>query len=299
MRGVSAASERRRNGITSLKRISFRSVHHNTNTGELRDLPILPVHRLARSEARGLSITHVVDAPLAFSTDVRRSIPRSRVIRDGGGPVGQNVMSLISGPIIMKFILGRKIEMSQVYRPDGTVIPVTLVQAGPCVVTQVKNQERDGYTAVQLGFAPRRKMNKPQAGHLKDLEQFGELREFRTSEAPSLQRGDTVEAKQFEAGDTVHVSGTSKGRGFQGVVKRYGFKGQKASHGHKDQLRAPGSIGPGGVQHVFKGTRMAGHMGDERVTVKNLEIVEVRNGVLAVKGAIPGARNSIVEIVSP
>jgi len=199
----------------------------------------------------------------------------------------------------MKFILGRKIEMSQVYRPDGTVVPVTLVQAGPCVVTQVKSKERDGYAAVQLGFAPRRILSKPQAGHLKDLDRFGVLREFRMTDAGSFQRGDTVEAKAFEAGDTVHVSGTSKGRGFQGVVKRHGFSGQKASHGHKDQLRAPGSIGPGGAQHVFKGTRMAGHMGDERVTVKNLEIVEVRNGVLAVKGAIPGARNSVVEIVSP
>lgn len=198
----------------------------------------------------------------------------------------------------MKFILGRKIEMSQVYRPDGTVVPVTLVEAGPCVVTQVKSQEQDGYTAVQIGFQPKKKLTKPQAGHLKDLDQYGILREFRTEQA-DVARGDKIEASTFAPGDTVHVSGTSKGRGFQGVVKRHGFHGQKASHGHKDQLRAPGSIGPGGVQHVLKGTRMAGHMGDERVTVKNLEIVEVKGNTLAVKGAIPGARNSVVEIVSP
>ncbi len=199
----------------------------------------------------------------------------------------------------MKFILGRKIEMSQVYRPDGTVVPVTLVEAGPCVVTQVKTDDRDGYAAVQLGFVPRRTISKPQQGHLKDLPPFSVLREFRVNENPEIKRGDAVSATVFAPGDVIHVSGTSKGRGFQGVVKRHGFHGQKATHGHKDQLRAPGSIGAGGVQHVFKGTRMAGRMGDERITVQNLEVVEVRGDVIAIKGAVPGARNSIVEIVSP
>ena len=202
------------------------------------------------------------------------------------------------GPIIMKYILGRKLQMSQVYRPDGTVVPVTLVEAGPCLVTQVKTSERDGYSAVQIGFKPGKKLAKPQANHLKELEPFTVLREFRVENAADVKRGDRLEANAFAAGDAIHVSGTSKGRGFQGVVKRHGFHGQKASHGHKDQSRAPGSIAPGGVQHVFKGTRMAGHMGDERVTVKNLEVVEVRDGILAIKGAVPGARNSIVEIVS-
>lgn len=198
----------------------------------------------------------------------------------------------------MKFILGRKIEMSQVYRPDGTVVPVTLVEAGPCVVTQVKTDDRDGYAAVQLGFMPRRTISKPQEGHLKDLPAFSVLREFRVEKNPELKRGDAVAAATFTPGDVIHVSGTSKGRGFQGVVKRHGFHGQKATHGHKDQLRAPGSIGAGGVQHVFKGTRMAGRMGDERITVQNLEVVEVRGDVIAIKGAVPGARNSVIEIVS-
>lgn len=199
----------------------------------------------------------------------------------------------------MKFILAKKLEMSQVFRPNGTVVPVTLVQAGPCVVTQVKTPETDGYAAIQLGFLPKKELDKPQAGHVKDLPQMSALREFRVSDVLPLKRGDAVEASVFAPGDKVQVTGTSKGKGFQGVVKRHGFSGGPASHGHKDQLRMPGSSGPGGVQHVIKGRRMAGHMGDAQVTVKNLEIVEVRDGgVLAVKGAVPGARNSVLEIVS-
>ncbi|MBD3251797.1 50S ribosomal protein L3 [Candidatus Uhrbacteria bacterium] len=198
----------------------------------------------------------------------------------------------------MKFILGRKREMSQIYRPDGTVVPVTLVEAGPCVITQVKTTETDGYQAIQLGFQPAKNLAKPQKGHVKDLDPVGTLHEFCVEELKDFKRGDQVEATVFEPGDKVHVRGRSKGKGFQGVVKRHGFHGQKASHGHKDQLRAPGSIGPGGVQHVFKGTRMAGHMGDDNVTVRNLEIVDVKDGVIAVKGALPGARNSVIEIVS-
>jgi large subunit ribosomal protein L3 len=199
----------------------------------------------------------------------------------------------------MKFILAKKIEMSQVFRPDGTVIPVTLVKAGPCVVTQVKTDETDGYTAIQLGFLPGKKLAKPQAGHLKDLEPKSVLHEFRLATPGELKRGDAVEASVFAPGDKVQVIGISKGKGFQGVVKRHHFHGHPASHGHKDQQRMPGSIGAGGVQHVMKGRRMAGRMGNEQVTVKNLEIVEVRdNGILAVKGAVPGARNSVIEIMT-
>ncbi|MEN9558073.1 MAG: hypothetical protein RL141_442 [Candidatus Parcubacteria bacterium] len=199
----------------------------------------------------------------------------------------------------MKFILAKKLEMSQVFRPDGTVVPVTLVQAGPCVVTQVKTAETDGYAAVQLGFLPARKMAKPQAGHLKDLAPLATLREFRMEAAPECKRGDAIEASVFAPGDKIHVTGTSKGHGFQGVVKRHGFHGSPASHGHKDQLRMPGSIGPGGVQRVIKGRRMAGRMGDERITVQNLEVIEIRDGgILAVKGAVPGARNAVLEIIS-
>ncbi len=199
----------------------------------------------------------------------------------------------------MKFILGKKLEMSQVYRPDGTVVPVTLVQAGPCVVTQVKTAEQDGYTAVQLGFLPIKKLAKPQEGHLKDLQKLRVLREFRVEGATEQKRGDVIEAVSFQPGDVVHVSGISKGKGFQGVVKRHHFHGHPSSHGHKDQERMPGSIGAGGVQHVLKGRRMAGHMGTDRVTVKNLSVVEVRDGgILALKGAVPGARHTVIEIVT-
>lgn len=189
--------------------------------------------------------------------------------------------------------------MSQVFRPNGTVVPVTLVQAGPCVVTQVKTADPDGYQAIQLGFLASKRINKPQAGHLKDLDQVKVLREFRVEDAINYHRGDKIEAASFQAGDVVHVTGTSKGKGFQGVVKRHHFHGHPSTHGHKDQLRMPGSIGAGGVQRVLPGRRMAGHMGGDSVTVKNLEIIEVRDGgILAVKGAIPGPRNSIIEICS-
>jgi large subunit ribosomal protein L3 len=199
----------------------------------------------------------------------------------------------------MKFILAKKLEMTQVYRPDGTVVPVTLVQAGPCIVTQVKLPEQDGAAAVQIGFVPVKKLNKPEAGHLKDLPLMSELRDFRIEDATELKRGDSIEASVFEPGDIIHVTGTSKGKGFQGVVKRHGFHGHPTSHGHKDQTRMPGSIGAGGPQHVFKGRRMAGHMGSDRVTVQKLQVIEVRDGgILAIKGAVPGARNAVLEIVS-
>ncbi len=197
----------------------------------------------------------------------------------------------------MKFILAKKLEMSQVFRPDGTVVPVTLVQAGPCIITQVKNADTDGYAAVQVGFSPVKKLSKSEEGHLKDLPKLQVLREFRVEDAGAYKRGDAVEATVFAPGDVIDVSGTSKGKGFQGVVKRHHFHGHPTSHGHKDQERMPGSIGAGGVQHVLKGRRMAGRMGNETVTVQNLEVVEVReNGVIAVKGAVPGARNAVLEI---
>ena len=196
----------------------------------------------------------------------------------------------------MKFILAKKLEMSQVFLPDGTVVPVTLVQAGPCVVTQVKADGTDGYQAVQLGFLNAKRLAKPQEGHLKDLPKSKILREFRV-EGGELKRGDLLEASTLAVGDVIQVSGTSKGKGFQGVVKRHHFHGHPSTHGHKDQLRMPGSIGPGGLQHVMKGRRMAGHMGDETVTVKNLKVVDVREGgIVAIKGAVPGARNGILKI---
>ncbi|MEK7655675.1 MAG: 50S ribosomal protein L3 [Patescibacteria group bacterium] len=199
----------------------------------------------------------------------------------------------------MKFILAKKLEMSQVFRPDGTVVPVTLLQAGPCMVTQVKKSESDGYQAVQVGFLPARKLTKPQEAHLKDLPKFQVLREFRTDETDAYKRGDNIEATKFSPGDVIEVTGTSKGKGFQGVVKRHGFHGSPATHGHEDQERMPGSSGAGGLQHVLKGTRKPGRMGGDIVTVKNLEVMEIRdNGILAVKGAVPGARNAVIELRS-
>lgn len=190
--------------------------------------------------------------------------------------------------------------MTQVFKDDGTVVPVTRVQAGPCVVTQIKTSEKDGTNAVQLGFGTQKnfRINKAQQGHLKGLDSVRHMREFSVTEDQGLKRGDVFGAYIFNTGDKVQVTGTSKGKGFQGVVKRHGFHGSPASHGHKDQLRMPGSIGATDAARVFKGTRMGGHMGDDRVTVKNLEVVEVdlEKNELLIKGAIPGARGGLLMI---
>lgn len=198
----------------------------------------------------------------------------------------------------MKFIIGKKIEMSQRYRPTGEVVPVTMVKVEPCMVTQVRSVDKDGYVAVQVGSGIAKRINKPKAGHLGKLGQLRHLREFRVASTEGMEVGRRCDIGSFEPGDSVNVVGTSKGKGFQGVVKRHGFHGSPASHGHKDQLRMPGSIGSTGPQRVFKGTRMGGHMGNDRVTVKNLEVVEVdaEGGRLAIKGAVPGARGSLVLI---
>ena len=198
-----------------------------------------------------------------------------------------------------KFILGKKIEMTQKFLEDGRVAPVTVVKAGPCTVTQVKG-DKDGYTAVQIGFDKKRVINKPLAGHLKDLSNFRYLREFRVDDQADFARGKIFDVTSFEVGDKLKVTATSKGKGFQGVVKRHGFHGSPASHGHKDQLRMPGSIGATDAARVFKGTRMAGRMGTDTVTVSNLELIEVdaEKGLLYIKGAVPGHRNSLVKIVT-
>lgn len=198
----------------------------------------------------------------------------------------------------MKFILAEKKEMTQKFTEDGTVIPVTKVVAGPCFITQTKKSGKDGYVAVQLGFGSRNKVAKPQQGHLKNLGKFRYLKEFRLSEdeVAKLSVGNKISAGIFKPGDVVKVTGTSKGKGFQGVVKRWGFHGSPASHGHKDQLRMPGSIGATGPAHVFKGTKMGGRTGGGQVTVTNLEIVEVdpdKNEIF-IKGAVPGARNNLI-----
>lgn len=186
--------------------------------------------------------------------------------------------------------------MTQVWKNDEA-IAVTRVQADPCTIVQIKNDEKDGYTAVQLGYGVRKEknINKPQKGHMKDLGSFQKLREFRC-ETGELKRGDKIDVNTFEIGDKIQVTATSKGRGFQGVVKRHGFGGSKKTHGNKDQLRMPGSIGATGPAHVFKGTKMGGRMGGDRVTVKNLEVIEIdtENNILSIKGAIPGPRNGLV-----
>ncbi|OGL87354.1 50S ribosomal protein L3 [Candidatus Uhrbacteria bacterium RIFCSPLOWO2_02_FULL_48_12] len=201
----------------------------------------------------------------------------------------------------MKFIIGYKSYMTQTHRPDGRVVPVTVIKAEPCVVTQVKKVDKDGYIAFQVGSGAKKSVNKPMAGHLKALGAIRRLREFRPragDKAPDYKVGDKLDISQFAAGDKVNVTGHSKGRGFQGVVKRHGFHGSPKTHGHKDQLRMPGSIGATAPQRVFKGMRMAGHMGNARSTVKHLEVVDVNleKGELALKGAVPGARWALLLI---
>lgn len=199
----------------------------------------------------------------------------------------------------MKFILGTKKQMTQLWVNDK-VVAVTPVLAGPCTVTQIKTESSDAYEAVQVSFGKRREknVNKPQRGHFKKANVLPKVaREFRTSGA-DLKIGDIITVGTFATGDIIDVSGTSKGKGFQGVVKRHGFAGGRKSHGNKDQLRMPGSVGSKGPARIFKGVRMAGQMGNEAVTVKNLAVVAVdeEQNLIYVKGAIPGAINSLVAI---
>lgn len=190
--------------------------------------------------------------------------------------------------------------MTQVFLPNGDVVPVTRVTAGPCQVVQVKDGVKDNAMALQLGMGTKKtdRLTKPEQGHAKDLETVAFLRDFGIEKIDGIERGDTVTADTFVSGDMVSVVGISKGKGFAGVVKRHHFRGAPASHGHKHDLRAPGSIGAGGVQRVFKGMRMGGRMGGIQVTVKNLEIVKVdaANNELYIKGAVPGGRNSVLMI---
>lgn len=201
----------------------------------------------------------------------------------------------------MKFILGTKLDMTQVFDAEGNVHPVTVVSAGPNVVTQVKTADSDGYAAIQVGFGERREklISKSVKGHLKDLGMFRHLREFR-AEGASLNRGDKIDASVFSEGDIVAVSAVSKGKGFQGVVKRHGFAGGSRTHGQKHSEREPGAIGGGARAggRVAKGMRMAGRMGADRVTVKNLKVVRVdaAGNLIFIEGAVPGRRGTLVEI---
>ncbi len=191
--------------------------------------------------------------------------------------------------------------MTQIFNKKGHVIPVTLIEAGPCFAIQNKTKEKDGYQSVQIGFEEikDRKTKKPQKGHFKkaNLEKnFRYLREFKNS---NLKTGQKIDVSLFNPGEIVRVTGISKGKGFQGVVKRHGFSGFPASHGTKHGLRAPGSIGSAWPQRVFKGRKMAGRMGSDRITVQGLEIAQVDkdNNLLAIKGAVPGKRGTLLEII--
>jgi len=190
--------------------------------------------------------------------------------------------------------------MTQVFLQNGLVVPVTKVQAGPCQIIEVKENKKNGVKSVQIGFdeIKESRLAKPQLGHLKDLDKVRNLKDFKIAKDTQVKRGDTITVETFLTGDKVTVVGESKGKGFAGVVKRHHFRGGPASHGHKDNLRMPGTIGAGGVQRVFKGQKMGGRMGGERITVKNLEIIEVHpdTNELFIKGAVPGARNSLVLI---
>jgi large subunit ribosomal protein L3 len=204
---------------------------------------------------------------------------------------------------MLKGLIGKKIGMTQIFDENGAAIPVTIIEAGPCYVTQVRNPQKDGYSAVQLGFeeAKPKRLTGGQLGHLKrnDLPPVRFLREFRVKD-PQVAEGDTIAVGDaFAVGEHVDVIGTSKGKGFQGAVKRYGFAGGPRTHGQSDRLRAPGSRGstttPG---RVFKGSRGAGHMGFERVTVQNLDVVLVdsERNLIGVRGAVPGPKGGVVLI---
>jgi len=189
--------------------------------------------------------------------------------------------------------------MTQIFDKEGNALPVTVIEAGPCFVTQIKDETKDGYRAIQIGFEnlKTKKIKKPS----KD-KPFRYIREFKfkEDEKTEFKIGDKIEVSVFSEGDKIKISGISKGRGFQGVVKRHGFKGGPASHGHRHVLRRPGSIGSSFPERVIKGKKMPGHMGTAKVTVKNLKIalVDAKNNLFAITGAVPGPNGGLIEIRS-
>ncbi len=193
--------------------------------------------------------------------------------------------------------------MTRIFDERGRNIPVTVIEAGPCFVTQIKTDETDGYTAVQVGFDEVREkiITKPELGHLKGAGKvLRTLKEFRLDEVNDLKVGDEINVGIFAKGDIVAVTGRSKGKGFQGTMKRHNFSGGPATHGQKDRLRAPGSIGAGSSpSRVWKGMKMSGQMGNETVTVRNIEVIEIRpdKNILLVRGSVPGSRNGILQLV--
>jgi large subunit ribosomal protein L3 len=202
----------------------------------------------------------------------------------------------------MKYILGTKIQMTQVFGADGTAYPVTAISAAPVVVTQVKTAKTDGYDAIQVGTGTRKEKNVPKAqkGHTKTLGNFRELREHRIDPAvKTFTVGEKIDLSVFKEGDVVSVIGTTKGKGFAGVVKRHGFYGGPRTHGQKDNERAPGSIGGGLRTRVPSGIRMAGRKGSDRLTTKSTKVIQINpaENIILVSGSVPGHRGSLVEIV--
>lgn len=201
-----------------------------------------------------------------------------------------------------KFILGKKLDMTQVYGENGAVIPVTVVEVLPNIVTQVKTKDKDGYEAVQVGTGTTKKLAKPQQGQFKDLGKFRHVREFRslTMNDQELKVGDALDLSAFAVGDIVKVTGFTKGKGFAGGMKRHGFSGMPMGHGHKHVARHIGSIGQRFPQHTLKGKKMAGRMGNDKVTVSGLKVVHVdkENGMIALKGAVPGNKGGLLAIVA-
>ncbi|MFZ1323235.1 MAG: 50S ribosomal protein L3 [Ignavibacteria bacterium] len=200
-------------------------------------------------------------------------------------------------------LLGKKIGMTTIFEGNGNMVPCTVIEAGPCYVTQIKNTETDGYNAIQIGFEDKKEKNstKPVIGKFKKINTPVQryIKEIRDHSTENLKAGDVIKVDIFKEGDTVKVSGVSIGKGFQGVVKRYGFAGGVRTHGQSDRERAPGSIGGSSYpSRVFKGQRMAGRMGNDRITVRNLKVVKVYSdsNLILIKGAVPGAKSGLVEI---
>ncbi|MEZ4665210.1 MAG: 50S ribosomal protein L3 [Thermomicrobiales bacterium] len=198
----------------------------------------------------------------------------------------------------MQAMVGKKLGMTQVFDESGVVYPATVIECGPNVVTRIKTEEKDGYNAVQLGFGLDKRLNRPEQGHRKASGfQSRDLREVKADSYDDIEVGQVFKADVFKPGQLVDVTGTSKGRGFQGGVKRHGFSGGPKTHGQSDRLRAPGSIGSSATPgRVYKGTRMAGRMGNDRVTVLSLEVLRVdpERNLLLVKGSVPGHNESLV-----
>jgi large subunit ribosomal protein L3 len=201
---------------------------------------------------------------------------------------------------MIKGMVGRKLGMTQIFDESGVVHPVTVIECGPNVVTQIRTQEKDGYEAIQLGFGIDKRLNKPEQGHRKASGFMSEtLREVRADDVSEFEVGQQIKVDSFAPGELIDVTGTSKGRGFQGGVKRHGFSGGPKTHGQSDRERAPGSIGAGtDPGRVIKGTKMAGHMGTGQATAKNLKVVrsDSAKGILMVRGAVPGNEGILVKV---